>query len=91
MLGPTALLFRVVAGFERQLDTDQREFLGGQGHARDAENVDLEAALERDHHYDGAVHQCEGGDTHAGGKPVGAATGRNRGSHAHQGGHWIVG
>lgn len=69
--------FRVVAGFERQLDTDQREFLGGQGHARDAENVDLEAALERDHHYDGAVHQCEGGDTHAGGKPVGAATGRN--------------
>ena len=79
------------AGLQRELDIDEGGIVGGQRHARHAEQADFDAAIERDIEDGGDVDDLERGAAQSGGEPEGAAAGGRCIAEGHQRLHGIVG
>ena len=79
------------ASLQREFDIDQRRIVGGQRHARHAEQADFDAGIERDIKDGGDVDHLERGAAQSGREPEGAAAGGRCIAEGHQRLHGIVG
>ena len=79
------------ARLQCQLHARQRRVVGRQRHACDAEQSDLDAAVERDVDHGGQVHHLEGAALESNRQPEGAARRRHRLAESQQRAERIVG
>ena len=84
-------LDRAEARLERKLHRDERVVGGGKQHPADAEDSDLEAAIERHVHERARVDETERREAHARGQPESAAASGNQRAHGPEGRHRIGG